>query len=302
MNTLALIDGSMWLPQASTFAPTVDSIFLLVTWFAVFLAVLVSGGTLYALLAPRGIQAAAGLRTSQLTRWVLASAVLLVGAFGMMGMRVWADMKVIPRGALVIRVVLEEERYVFLYPNGYSSTELHLPLNQPVRFALRGSAKPYAFAIPAFRLQVPVPMRADREAWVQASIPGEYDLRGARAAQAIVHPTGGWERWYEEISGPSLSLPPLELGQKSYQMRGCAQCHSLDGSPLAGPTFKGFTTREHKLRDGSVVQPTEEYIRESIQDPSAKVVEGYEPVMPSFKARLKDAEIAGLAAYIRSLP
>ena len=292
------------LPQASSYAASVDRTFDLVTWFAVFLAVLVSGGLLFVLVGPK----APAAETSR--HWLKYGALatfVLIAAFLVQGARVWADMQVVPRGAFPIRVALEEKGWSFTYPNGFVSGELHLPLDRPVRFAFKGGKQPYTFAVPAFRLQVPVALERDCSAWVQATLAGEFDLRttlGTSAATSIkllVHPEGGFDAWYEEISGPSLKLPPLELGQKSYQMRGCTQCHTIDGSKLVGPSFKGFLARVHKLKDGTVVEPTDEYIKESIQDPTAKVIEGFEPVMPSFRGKLKDQEIAGLAAYIKSL-
>lgn len=301
--TLAFASGDL-LPQASSFAASVDRSFELATWFAIFLGVLVAGALLLVLVGPR---APAG----RAPKWLLPlggfSALVLVAAFFVQGAQVWADMQVVPRGAFPIRVALEEKGWSFSYPNGYATGELHLPVDRPVRFLFKGGKQPYTFAVPAFRLQVPVALEQDRTAWVQPTLAGEFDLRttlGSSAANSIklqVHAEGGFDKWYQDISGPDLTLPPLELGQKSYQMRGCTQCHTVDGSKLVGPSFKGFLARVHKLKDGTTVEPTDEYIKESIQDPTAKVIEGFEPVMPSFKGRLTDVEIAGLAAYIKSL-
>jgi cytochrome c oxidase subunit II len=292
------------LPQASSYAASVDRTFDLVTWFAVFLGVLVTGSLLFVLVGPK---APAAKTSRHWLKYGALASLVLIAAFLVQGARVWADMQVVPRGAFPIRVALEEKGWSFTYPNGFASGELHLPLDRPVRFAFKGGPQPYTFAVPAFRLQVPVALERDCSAWVQATLAGEFDLRttlGTSAATSIkllVHPEGGFDTWYEEISGPSLKLPPLELGAKSYQMRGCTQCHTIDGSKLVGPSFKGFLARVHKLKDGSVVEPTDEYIKESLQDPTAKVIEGFEPVMPSFRGKLKDQEIAGLAAYIKSL-
>jgi len=295
------------LPQASSFAASVDRTFELVLWFAVFLCVLVAGGMLLVLLGPR----AAGSGPAPAQRWLLPTGALvsfvLIAGFFVQGALVCADMQVVPRGAFPIRVTLEEKGWSFTYPNGYTSGELHLPLDRPVRFAFKGGAQPYSFAVPAFRLQVSVALNQDAAAWVQPTLAGEFELRNtldvqkASSIEALVHKEGGFDKWYQDISGPDLTLPPIELGQKSYQMRGCTQCHTIDGSKLVGPSFKGFATRVHRLKDGTTVEPTDEYVKESVLDPQAKVVEGFEPVMPSFRGRLSDVEIAGLAAYVKSL-
>ncbi len=307
----ALFAMTELLPRASTFAAGVDRTFVLAAWFAVFLIVLLVGGLALALFAPqRSATANGGFALA--SRWLFTSALgsaLLLAACFVQGTLVWADMQVVPRGAIAIQVALEEKGWSFTYPNGYVATELHLPLDRPVKLAFRGASEPYTFSAPAFRLQVPVALGEGREAWLQATLAGEYDLRstarptrklGDALAQAIVHPQGGYDKWYQDISGPPLDLPPIELGQRSYQMRGCSQCHSLDGSKLVGPSFGGFLSREHKLADGSVVQPDDAYIRESIVDSQAKVVQGFEPVMPPFRGRLHDLEVAGLIAFIKS--
>jgi cytochrome c oxidase subunit 2 len=298
-----------FLPQASSFAPPVDDAFLVLLWFATFLSIVIAGA--FALLSWRGSEEAdRPLLPRSSTRWAAVSAILLVAAFFVQGTRVRADMDVVPRGALPIRVAVQDGAFVFAYPNGYATGELHLPLGRPVRFVFDGAAEPYTFSAPAFRLQVAVPIGTRREAWVQATLAGEYTVRSTRtalkagpalSAQSVVHDEGGFDKWYQDISGPPLDLPPLELGQRSYQMRGCTQCHSIDGSPLIGPSFKGFLAREHRMQDGAVVEPTDAYVAESLLDPQARIVEGFEPVMPSFRGRLHELEVAGLAAYIKSL-
>lgn len=296
------------LPSASTFAAPIDDAFVLILWFAVFLAIVVFGS--FGLMALRPGGGAPGLSSRPFHRWTLIVACALVGVFFVQGARVWADMQVVPRGALPIKVALEEKGFTFTYPNGYVTNELHMPIDRAVKFSFLGASEPYTFAVPAFRMQVSVPVGTRRDAWVQPTLAGEFDARSTvpslrkseeLVAVATVHAEGAYDKWYQDISGPPLDLPPLELGQRSYQMRGCTQCHTVDGSKLVGPSFKGFATREHKMKDGSIVEPTDDYIKESVQDPQAKVVEGFEPVMPSFKGRLHDLEIAGLAAYIKSL-
>lgn len=309
LSTLAFAGGAS-LPQASSYAASVDRTFQLAAWFAVFLGVLVAGLALlfFAGARARGAEA----RTpGRFLEWGALGVLALIAVFFVQGARVWADLQVVPRGAFPIQVALEDKGWSFTYPNGYATSELHLPLDRPVRFAFKSLPQgAYTFAVPAFRLQVPVAIGQDREAWVQPTLAGEFELRSTTqpariaspaGAKALVHAEGGFDKWYQDISGPDLTLPPLELGQKSYQMRGCTQCHTVDGSKLVGPSFKGFATRQHKLKDGAIVEPSDDYIKESVLDPTAKVIEGFEPVMPSFRGRLSDVEIAGLAAYIKSL-
>ncbi len=94
-------------------------------------------------------------------------------------------------------------------------------------------------------------------------------------------------------------LSPAEAGAFAFARR-CTQCHSVDGTAKTGPSLKGIFGQQHQMRGGSSVQVDENYIRESIMDPQAKVRDGYRPVMPTFKGILSDEEIGYLIEYIKS--
>ncbi|MGH7793127.1 MAG: c-type cytochrome, partial [Thermodesulfobacteriota bacterium] len=94
---------------------------------------------------------------------------------------------------------------------------------------------------------------------------------------------------------------PEKLGEKLYKERGCNACHSIDGSTLVGPTWKGVFGHEVTMTDGSTVIADENYMRQSIVEPQAKMVKGFGPVMPSFKGILSDAEVDAIIAYIKTL-
>lgn len=97
-------------------------------------------------------------------------------------------------------------------------------------------------------------------------------------------------------------LSPAELGKKLYAQKACVTCHTLDGSKLVGPTFKGiFSSTNHKLADGSEIVVDENYIRESILYPQKKIAQGYPPIMPAFENQLSEEEIAALIAFMKTL-
>jgi len=91
-----------------------------------------------------------------------------------------------------------------------------------------------------------------------------------------------------------------ELGEKLYTDNGCQACHSRDGSDGIGPTHQNIIGREEQLTDGSTITVDEEYLRESIVNPSAKIVEGYNPVMAPY-SHLSDAEVESLIEYLKTL-
>ena len=92
----------------------------------------------------------------------------------------------------------------------------------------------------------------------------------------------------------------VEAGQRLFQQRGCVSCHARPaGGP--GPTLAGVYGSQVQLADGQTVAADDAYIRELIVNPNAKVVNGYQPIMPSFQGQLSEQEILELIAYIRSL-
>jgi len=96
-------------------------------------------------------------------------------------------------------------------------------------------------------------------------------------------------------------MPPAEAGALLYDQRGCKQCHSIDGAGGTGPTFKGLFGSMEALRSGDSVLVDENYIRESILNPQERVTAGFDPVMPTYRGRLKDEEISAIIEYLKTL-
>ena len=93
----------------------------------------------------------------------------------------------------------------------------------------------------------------------------------------------------------------VEQGKRVAAEQGCLKCHSIDGTRHIGPTWLDLYHRQEKLSDGSTVDAEEGYLTESMMDPAARVVEGFQPVMPSYQGRLAGPEVAALVEYIKSL-
>ncbi len=118
----------------------------------------------------------------------------------------------------------------------------------------------------------------------------------------VVHETQAeLDAWIKQYSARDASEAPSVYGEKLYNRRGCASCHSLDGSKRVGPSFQGIYDRKHEFADGTSSDADANYIRESILVPKAKIVAGYAPVMPSYKGQLSDDDIASIIAYLETL-
>jgi len=110
------------------------------------------------------------------------------------------------------------------------------------------------------------------------------------------------DAWIKKVGNRDpLVDTPEAWGEKLYNQRGCAGCHSIDGSQRTGPSFKESYGNSRLLADKSTVKADANYIRESILYPKSKVVGGYTPVMPSYKGQLSDDDIDSIIAYLKTV-
>jgi cytochrome c oxidase subunit 2 len=112
--------------------------------------------------------------------------------------------------------------------------------------------------------------------------------------------TGGTE-WEDYFNGKDPKKTPADWGKITYERVGCNSCHTVDGSKSKGPSWKGVYGEMVKLNNGTSVLADENYLRESMMNPQAKVVQGFDPIMPTFQGLLKPNQVNGLVAYIESL-
>jgi cytochrome c oxidase subunit 2 len=118
----------------------------------------------------------------------------------------------------------------------------------------------------------------------------------------VVHETlDDLNAWIKKYSQRDPNEAPAAYGEKLYNQRGCAGCHSIDGSKRVGPSFKESFGNQRPLVTGQAAAADENYIRESIVYPKAKVVAGYQPVMPSYKGQLSDDDIYSLVEYSKTV-
>jgi cytochrome c oxidase subunit 2 len=130
----------------------------------------------------------------------------------------------------------------------------------------------------------------------------EYCGRGHSdmAATLYVDDDAAYQKW-QETGGIDPNMPLDKLGEVLHESKGCATCHSVDGTPGQGPSWKGVFGHQVTLQNGQTVLADENYIRESILVPGAKVVKGYDNIMPVFQGVLRPREVDALVAYIKTL-
>lgn len=308
--------GFHWLPPAaSEGAGAVDGLFTSILWFGFFVLTLLLGLLAALVLGNRRRDGdAAPLRDAgenpALTAFVAAAALAVAVFVFYAGAGVHQDLATPPSDAYAVTAEADSGRVSWVYPNGYRADSLHVPAAQPVVLNLSAADAVYRLSVPALRLgQDMVPGRGTR-AWFEAVEPGSYDVfaavhgaaPGATFASAItVQDRVDFEQWLTTSSDILAGLTPVEGGRKLYKALTCITCHSLDGSRMVGPSFKGLLGSERLLADGSRLVADRDYVLESMLEPQAKVSAGFEPVMPSFQGRVGDREVEALVAFMESL-
>ena len=308
--------GSFFLPPvASTIAGEVDSLIYFITFVSAFFLALITGLLIYFIIKYRrkgrpeltsGVDHSRSLEIVWTTIPVIILAILFFWGFS-----TYLKMNVVPKDAIEIKVTGLQWFWSIDYPNGINTqNELVVPVDKPVRLLMSSEDVIHSFFVPEFRIKMDVLPNRYTVAWFEATKKGTFHLYcaeycGTQHSEMIgevrVVSEYEYEQWLDENMDLGAGLTPEEYGAKLYRAKACHTCHSIDQKTDVGPTFKGIFGHEVKLADGSTAVIDENYIRESILRPQAKVVTGYQPVMPTYQGIIKDPEIDALIAFIKSL-
>jgi cytochrome c oxidase subunit 2 len=223
---------------------------------------------------------------------------------------VFRDIRTVPADAMEINVTARQWLYQFTYPDGRKTlNEVRVPVGKPVKFLMKSADVIHGFYLPSFRVKQDILPGSYTYLWVLPEKEGRFDIyctqycgtgHSTMRAALVVMGREEYEHWAKQEEKPeTLSLP--EKGKELMEHSGCLACHSLDGTPKVGPSLKGLYGRKVALSDGKTVTADEDYIRESILDPNAKIVKGFQPVMPTFRGLLKDEEITAIIAYLKTV-
>jgi cytochrome c oxidase subunit 2 len=219
-------------------------------------------------------------------------------------------MNVPPPDAYEIRAEAKKWSWLFTYPNGTQSDTLYVPEGQPVKMTMSSQDVIHSFFIPAFRVKHDVLPNRYSSVWFEATKTGTFDLFcteycGTGHSDMITHAKvvsqNEFDDWVES-GGGAKDLPLPELGKRLYSQQGCQACHSIDGSNMVGPTWQDLYGKTgHEMDDGTTVTVDENYLREAILEPGAKIVAGYQNVMPASYSNLSERQLTALIAYMKDL-
>jgi cytochrome c oxidase subunit 2 len=201
----------------------------------------------------------------------------------------------------------------FQHANGTRELgQLHVPVNQPVKLIMTSEDVIHSIFIPAFRMKQDVLPDRYTSTWFQATQPGTYPLfctqycgtfHATMGGQVIVLSAADFQKWEAQSKTPGangVAANPPSRGEKLFARYGCTSCHGA-GSAVPAPSLGGLFGRKVLLASGESLIADENYIQESILNPAAKLVSGYQNTMPSFRGQIPAEELTDLVTYIKSL-
>jgi len=247
--------------------------------------------------------------------------VLLMFVYGWTG---WKPMKdKAPDDAMEIKAIGRMWSFGFEYPNGKYTDSLYVPQGKPISLDLVAEDVLHSFYIPAFRLKQDMVPGSDKDKmWFIANSPGSYDVFCAEYcglrhsymySSVVVMPPDEFEKWYvdttavqaTESEGGTEMSPEAQEGLTLMRQKGCIACHSLDGTKLVGPSYKGIYGHEVTIIENGeekTVMVDDEYIKNSIYNPNDQIVKGYNPgLMQSYENQLTDAQVNKIIEYLKTL-
>jgi cytochrome c oxidase subunit 2 len=244
--------------------------------------------------------------------WALATLGVFLALFGW-GAVVYFKMHAPPAGATEISVVAKQWMWKFQHANGKRELdELHVPVNVPVVLTMTSQDVIHSFFVPEFRVKQDVlPGRYSR-LWFEATRVGEYHLFCAQycgtlhagmTGRVVVMSQADYARWLESGAPAEAGAGRATMasrGGRLFTRLGCISCHGTNAGVTA-PTLAGIFGQPVGLSDGTTVAADENYLRESILNPRAKITLGYQPVMPPFAGVISEEEVLDLIAYLKSL-
>jgi cytochrome c oxidase subunit 2 len=183
--------------------------------------------------------------------------------------------------------------------------QLHVPVGRPVKLTMISQDVIHSFFVPAFRIHQDVLPNRYTTVWFEATKPGKYHLfcsqycgtnHAKMIGEVIVMPKEEFAIWLNQ--GPDGSM--ASEGRKLFLKLQCVACHSADAG-ARGPVLEGLYGAEVTLRDGRRLRADDAYLRESIVNPDAKIVAGFQPIMPSYAGQVDEEEMLQLLAFIKGL-
>ena len=234
--------------------------------------------------------------------WTIIPLGIVMVIFGW-GAKIWIENGRLPQNAMEISVIGKQWMWKVQHPEGRREiNELHVPIGKKIILNMTSQDVIHDFYCPEMRVKHDViPGRYSQE-WFEPTTVGKYHLFCSQYCGSDHAEMVGWvyvmsqtdyQAW---LVNSSIDEPPAVAGARVFAAYSCNTCHGVQA-----PTLANLYGSKVRLEDGSTVIADDDYIRESIVAPRAKIVAGYPPIMPTYKGQLSEEQIIDLIAYIKTL-
>jgi cytochrome c oxidase subunit 2 len=297
--------------EASTMAGKVDALYFFLVAVSAFFVVLIAALVIYfGIRYRRRAHAEVGARVVPALTLEIAWTIIPLGLglvmFGW-GALVYFNQARPPAETLDVYVVGKQWMWKFQHLDGQREiNELHVPVGRAVRLTGTSEDVIHSFFVPAFRMKADVIPGRYTTLWFNATRTGRYHLfcaeycgtkHSGMVGTIVVMEPDEYQAW---LSGGGGEGSLASQGQKAFQDLACITCHRTDGQGR-GPVLEGLFGRTVSLNGGQTAVADEAYLRESVLSPSAKVVAGFQPIMPTFQGLVSEEQLLALIEYIKSL-
>jgi cytochrome c oxidase subunit II len=299
--------------SASALSPQVDALFIVWSVISVFFTVLIATLIVFFMVRYRRRSADEVGQEEKPALWleITWSAIPLGIALTMFawGARVFFNIYRPPADAVEYTMVGKQWMWKFQHPDGHREINtLHIPAGRAIRLKLTSEDVIHSFYAPAFRVKQDALPGRYTEIWFKATKPGTYHLFCAEYCGAEHSKMGGWiyvmePREYEAwLAGGPAGKSVVASGAELFNQLACQTCHRATPTrPQRGPHLEGLFGHQVRLANGENVTADDNYIRESILNPTAKVVAGYDPIMPTYQGQVSEEQLLQLISYVKSL-
>lgn len=306
--------------DVSSFAADVDQAFWISVGISGAMLILVVGLIIFFILRyhnsrvkPEDIRNIKNYTPLEIT-WTVIPTILLFIIF-YYGYSAFRELRTMPKNAFVVDVLGKRWAWTFTYPNGKRTSELYVPMGENIRLRLHAPENDvlHSFYVPAFRVKEDVVPGRNNHLWFNATKTGRYDIECAEycgtghsrmLSKVEVMQKDAFDSWYasKKLSPHDTSTPKSE-GEELYKTLGCSSCHSLDGSVIVGPSFKGIYGKTIEVitnKEQRKVLVDDEYIKASVRTPAKDVVKGFpKGVMPNFSGLVNEKQLNSIVEFIK---
>jgi cytochrome c oxidase subunit II len=238
--------------------------------------------------------------------WIIIPTIIFIGVF-LAGAWVYFRLQRVPSNAIEIYVTGRQWMWKFQHPSGQREiNSLHVPVGRPVKLTMASEDVIHSLWFPSFRVKQDVLPNRYRTMWFEATKTGRYHIfcaeycgtqHSGMIGQVIAMEEHDYEAW---LAGGRTTGTAVENGERLFTQLACITCHKTDTSGR-GPVLAGVFGSSVQLMDGRKIVADENYLRESIMNPQAKIVLGYQPIMPTFQGTVSEEKLLQLSAYIKTL-